>query len=175
MNTTVRAHLRGSGLPLVLAASEPMASIYRTINTYPRLSATTIETNSGPSDSELAQRARSVFDAGYEEQLDEWRSLFEERRDEGRALLDVASVARAATYGAIHSIMIDITATVDGVIGDDGSVTFADAPGPDSYDILGEIAARVLHSSGTVLAVRTEDIPHESPLAAILRYPLASA
>lgn len=170
VNSIVRDHLRGSGLPLVLAASEPMASIYRTINTYPRLADTTIEATPSVSDTTLAQRARPVFDAGYSTQLEDWRALFEERENQGKGTTDVASAARAATYGAVQSIMIDMTATMDGVIGEDGSVTFADEPGPDSYDVLGEIAARVIHSSGTVLAVRTDDIPNGAPLAAILRY-----
>jgi len=45
----------------------------------------------------------------------------------------------------------------------------ADAPGPDSYDILDEIAGRALGSGARVLAVRADDLPGPAPLAAFLR------
>jgi hypothetical protein len=170
VNSLVRDHLRGSGLPLVLAASEPMLSIYRAMNTYPRLAETVIAATAAMSDSGLAQKARPVFDEVYASELALWRGLFADRDSSGRATTDVASAARAATFGAVHSIMIDITRTMPGTIADDGTVTFADSETADNYDVLGEIAARVLHSDGEVLAVRTEDIPRGEALAAVLRY-----
>jgi len=54
----------------------------------------------------------------------------------------------------------------------DGMLRFADAPSHEAYSVLGEIAARVIRSSGRVLAVRTDDVPNRSALAAILRYPI---
>ncbi|MEO7121794.1 MAG: hypothetical protein ABI400_01490 [Lacisediminihabitans sp.] len=170
VNALVRDHLRGSGLPLVLAASEPMLSIYRTMNTYSRLADTVIAATAAMTDSELAQKARPVFDEVYTNELARWRDLFEDRDSSGRATTDVASAARAATFGAVHSIMIDIRRTVPGTIAEDGAVSFADSASADNYDVLGEIAARVLRSDGEVLAVRAEDIPRGEALAAVLRY-----
>lgn len=170
VNSLTRDHLRGSGLPLVLAASEPMLSIYRALNTYPRLADTVIPVGAAMSNSELAEKARPVFDELYANELAEWRRIFEERDSTGRSTTDVASAARAATFGAVQSIMIDITRTVPGTIADDGTVTFAASASRDSYDVLGELAARVIHSNGKVLAVRAEDIPRGAALAAVLRY-----
>lgn len=59
VDRALRAHLAGSDIPLVLAAAQPLASIYRSINTYPHLAAATIEGSPGSlSDGELAERAR---------------------------------------------------------------------------------------------------------------------
>ncbi|MEO6944474.1 MAG: hypothetical protein ABI053_07165 [Lacisediminihabitans sp.] len=170
VNSLVRDHLRGSGLPLVLAASEPMSSIYRTMNTYPRLADDVISATPAMSDSELAEKSRPVFDKLYASELAEWRRVFDDLDSAGRATTDVASAARAATFGAVHSLLIDITRTVPGTVAADGTVSFADSVSADNYDVLGEIAARVIQSNGNVLAVRSEDIPRGASLAAVLRY-----
>lgn len=171
VNELVRDRLRGVALPLVLAATEPMASIYRSINTYPRLAKSLIESHPGTSDSELAERARPIFDGIYRDQLADWRATFEERENQGRGTTDVASASRAATFGAVDSVMIDMTKAVEGTVADDdGAVTFAAAGAAGTYDVLGEIAARVIRANGRVFAVRPEDIPNGTPVAAILRY-----
>ncbi|MEO6826053.1 MAG: hypothetical protein ABI255_00385 [Microbacteriaceae bacterium] len=174
INSVVRDRLRGSGLPLVLSATEPMASIYRTMNTYPRLAQTLIDRMPGLSDAALAQRARTVFDAVYRDELSAWRRQFDERTSQGRSTTDVASAARAATFGAIDSILIDMTATVEGSLSEeDGTLNLAGTTTvgrPGQYNVLGEIAARVIRSNGQVLAVRSDDIPNGARVAAILRY-----
>lgn len=171
VNGIIRDRLRGSGLPLVLAATEPMSSIYRSINTYPRLASAVIDSRPGTGDSELAERARPVFDGIYRDQLTQWRATFDERNNQGRGTTDVSSAARAATFGAVDSIMIDMTHAIEGTVGDDdGAVTFAAEGAPGTYNVLGEIAARVIRANGRVFAVRPEDIPNGTPLAAILRY-----
>jgi hypothetical protein len=172
INSVIRDYLRGSGLPLVLAATEPMASIYRSVNTYPRLAATGIPGSAEPlTDNAAAEKARPVFDAIYREQLDEWCETFEQRENQGRATTDVSSTARAATFGAVDSLLIDMTTQQFGRVDEaDGTVTFAPEEKPGSYCVINEIAARVIRGGGRVLAVRTDDIPNKAPLAAILRY-----
>ena len=91
--------------------------------------------------------------------------------NEDSALLDVADVARAATWGAVDTVFVDIDEVVPGSIDEQtGAVQFADSPGPGNYGIVDEIARRVWLSDGTVLAVRRDDIPSQSSVAAILRY-----
>ena len=67
---------------------------------------------------------------------------------------------------------MDIDQVVHGAIDENGAVTFADAPGPNTYPIVDEIANRVILTDGNVLAVRTDDIPQRKALAAILRWPM---
>ena len=45
VDKALRPVLAGSGVRLVLAAAEPLASTYRSVNSYPYLAATTIEGN----------------------------------------------------------------------------------------------------------------------------------
>jgi hypothetical protein len=86
-----------------------------------------------------------------------------------RVAADVAEVARAATYGSVDTVLVDIDAVVPGSITASGAVRFGDADA-DRYGVVDEIARRVWLTGGRVLAVRRDDIPGPEPVAAILRY-----
>ena len=105
VDKALRALLTGSDIPLVLAATEPLVSIYRSVNTYAHLADTTIE---GSPDAvphaQLGELARPILDGLYRSQIDAWNSLFEARSNQGRATTDLAQAARAATMGAVESM-----------------------------------------------------------------------
>jgi hypothetical protein len=170
----LRPILNGLDVPLILAATEPLDSIFRSVNSYPHLAASSIAGNPERTpDAELAATARGVLDALYAEELAQTRELFERRLAEGRALLDMGDVARAATHGAIDTVLVDIDAVVPGSIDEhSGTVTVSSTAGADRYGVVDEIARRAWLAGGTVLAVRGNDIPGRGPVAAILRYPI---
>ena len=156
----------------MLASVEALGAIYRSVNTYPHLAAEGIEGNpERQTDAELAAAARSVLDGLYRDKLADWSALFNQRNQEDRATTDIGQAARAATFGAVQSLLVDMDQVVSGTVDEtDGTVAFADGPGADTYGIVDEIARRVLLSGGQVLSVRQADIPNGAPLAAILRY-----
>jgi len=171
VDQALRPVLGGSGLPLVLAAAEPLASLYRSVNTYPQLADVTIEGSpEGLSEADLAQRVRPILDTIYQREIAAWRRLFRERENNGRATTDIAQAARAATFGAVETILVDIDQLIPGRIDDQGAVSFARQPGEGNYGLVDEIATRVLAAGGRVIGVRKADIPHEQSLAAVLRY-----
>jgi hypothetical protein len=174
VDAALRGLLSGSDIPLVLAAAEPMGPIYRSVNSYPHLVATGIEGNpERQTDAELAAAARTVLDGLYSDQVAAWRALFDQRRQDGRATTDLAQAARAATFGAVDSLLVDMDQLVSGTVDEaDGSISLAGKPGADSYGVVDEIARRVLRAGGKVLSVRHGEIPDGKPLAAVLRYPL---
>ena len=80
-------------------------------------------------------------------------------------------MARAATYGAVDTLLVDIENKVSGELDEEsGAVTFSDDA--ISYDVVDEIARRVLLNGGRVLAVRDVDVPGNGTIAAIIRYAL---
>lgn len=171
VDQALRGVLTGLEQPLILATTEPLESIYRAVNSYPHLAATGIRGNpEGASDQELATAARTVLDELYASELAAIRERYERRFDEGRASADVATVARAATYGAVDTLLVDIDEKVPGFVDEEtGAVTFA-ADDASSYGVVDETARRVLLSGGRVLAVRRSEVPGGGPVAAILRY-----
>jgi hypothetical protein len=167
----LRPVLAGGELPLILAATEPMDSIYRSVNSYPRLAATTIQGNpEAASNEELAASARTVIDEMNASELEEIRELWGLRAGQGRTLTDVAEVAYAATHGAVDTALVDIDEALAGTVDEEtGAVTFA-PENATNYGVIDEIARRVWLNSGRVMAVRQEDIPSDTGVAAILRY-----
>ena len=175
VDAALRGLLAGSSVPLVLASVEGLGAIYRSVNTYPHLAAQGIEGNPERlSDAELASAARPILDGLYQAQIANWQAIYRARLNEDRATTDLARVARAATFGAVASLLVDMDQTVPGIVDEaDGSVTLVEAAGADSYGVADEVARRVLASGGEVLAVRAEDMPEPGkPVAAVLRYAL---
>ena len=174
VDEALRPLLRGSELPLILAATEPLETIYRGVNSYPRLADDTLQGNPDEtSDAQLAQSSRAVLDGIYRTELAGLRDRYESLAPEGRTSDDLATVARAATFGAVATLFADIDETVPGAIDEQtGEVTVDDADDAVNYGVVDEIARRTLLSRGRVLAIRRADMPSTEPVAAILRYPV---
>jgi hypothetical protein len=171
---SLRPVLSGLELPLILAATEPLESIFRSVSTYPHLARPAIAGNPDEkTDAELADASREVLDALYAEEPAELRALYDQRVPQGRASDDLAAIARAATFGAVDAAFVDIDESVPGFVDEaDGALTLEDSDDAVNYGVVDEIARRVLLARGRVLAVRREDIPGNGPAAAILRYPV---
>jgi hypothetical protein len=124
------------------------------------------------SDGDLAEAAQRLLDDLYAQELADLRAAFEHRAMQGRATADIADAARAATMGAIDTLLVDMDEVVPGTIDETGRVTFHDTSGADSYDVIDEIACRALLTGARVVSARRPDMPREASLAAILRHPV---
>ena len=176
VDQALRPLLGGLGVPLILAAAEPLESIYRSVSTYPLLAGPGISGSpEAMSDAELAEAARRVLDELNAASLRDVLELYRRRESESRAAADLAVVARAATFGAIDTVLVDIDQSVPGMIDEQtGAIELSGADDAVNYGVVDEIARRVWRTGGTVLAVRREDVPGDGPAAAILRYALGS-
>ncbi len=172
VDQAIRPILTGSDLPLILAAAAPLDAIYRSVNTYPRLAHRTIGGSpEGTSDGDLAAAAREVIDALNASDLAALRERHERRAAEGRAATDLVDVARAATFGAVETLFVDIDGVIPGRVDDEtGEITLGAPDDATDYGVVDEIARRVLLAAGRVLAVRRDDIPGGGPAAATLRF-----
>lgn len=172
IDAALRPLLAGRHEPLILAATEPLLSIYRSVNTYPEFAEQVIETSPVRiAAHELAAAARPILDQRHQAAIAGFKELFRQRENEGRATTDVAMAARAATFGAIDTLVVDIDEVVFGRVDEaTGEVTFADHDGADTYGVVDEIAGRTLAMGGRVIGERKADIPGGGSLAAVLRY-----
>lgn len=160
--------------PLVVAAAEPLASIFTSACTYPLLADEVIAGNpETTADGDLTRRAREILDHTYQKQLAAANDLFEQRRSSDRAVTDIADAARAATLGMVDTVFVDIDDVVWGRIDETtGAVTYCDEHDDGAVGVIDEIVRRVWSAGGTVMAIRAEEVPGDSTVAAILRYPL---
>jgi hypothetical protein len=174
VDKALRPILSGRQRPMILAAAEPLASIFPGVNSYPHLAETVISGNAEHmSDSELGAASREILDGIYAADIAELAEKFAESEGHGRSATDLEHAARAATYGAIDTLIVDMDAVVPGTVSaTDGTVTLAKGDSASNYGVVDEIAGRALISGARVLAGRSEDIPGGGQLAAILRYPV---
>jgi Bacterial archaeo-eukaryotic release factor family 11 len=172
IDQTLRPVLNGLDLPLILAATDPIESIYRSVNSYPNLLAASLPGNpEASSDAELTESARRLLDDLYGAELRTIQETYSLRASQQRASADIADVARAATYGLVDTVLVDIDEVVPGHVEEEtGAVTFDDTDDAVNYGVVDEIARRVWLNGGKVLAVRRDDIPGNGSVAAILRY-----
>jgi hypothetical protein len=174
VDAALRPFLAGRETPLVLAATGRLASVFRAVNSYPHLIPEGIEDSPDRiSDGDLARAARPVLDAAYAREVDSLKALFDKRGDDGRATTDISDAARAATFGAVEALLVDMDGIVHGTVDEtSGAVSFAKGANAKTYGIVDEIAGRALASGARVLSVRRPDIPGGKDLAAILRFPV---
>ncbi len=170
----LRDTLTGRTEPLILASAEPLASIYRSVNTYAHLANEIIEGNPERlTGADLAQAARGVIDRINEAHLRSLMAKFGEHKAQGRGTADIAEAARAATLGAIAELVVDIDANVPGTIDpDSGAVSLATEGSAATYGVIDEIIRRATATGASVIATRAENLPAGAALVALLRYPL---
>ncbi|WP_313350450.1 hypothetical protein [Paracoccus sp. (in: a-proteobacteria)] len=173
VDAALRPILAGSDVPLILAATQPVETIFRAVSSIPALPQAITGSHDRTSDADLAKAARSILDAHYEEQIADFCALFDIRKGQRRTTTDISDAAQAATFGNIDRLLVDIEEVVDGMIDEEtGAVTFNETGDAGNYGVVDEIAGRALRTGATVLGVRKGDIPDGKPLAAILRSPL---
>lgn len=165
------------GAPLVLAASDDLEPAYRAVNTHGALLDTTIPVHPQAlgDPARLAAEVRTILDDHHAAELARWREDFGTLRSDGRATSKLTDAARAATEAAVDTLAFDMDETTEGTIDEFGRVAQAAEPGPGTYTLVDEVAARVLRSGGTVRAVRRPDLPDGAPVAATLRFPIDPA
>lgn len=171
VDAALRHVLAGQSTPLVLAANEPLASMFRSVNSYPGLVQEMIPGNPNLlSDAQLEDAALPVLHRLYGRKLRAALARFDQLKPR-RATTDVSYAAHAVTAGAIDELLIDLDAVIPGVVSEiDGSVTYASSDDAEVYSVVDEIARRALYTDARVLGARRDELPNGAPLVAILRY-----
>jgi hypothetical protein len=171
VDRAVRNALRGHTVPLILAAAEPLASMFRAICDYPEFAEEVMAGNPDRfTDAELEDRAIPILDRLTARELRDLIARYEELKPK-RATTDLSYAAHAATAGAIEQLLVDFDAVVPGFVSDlDGSVTYAASDDAEVYSVVDEVARRALCNGARVLAASREQLPERAPLTAILRY-----
>ena len=173
IDAALRPILANSDMPIILASTLPVESLFRSLSSISLLPQTIETSPDHMSEAELATAARPVLDAYYEGEIKAFHDAFSQRTGQNRVTSDLSDAARAATFGGIESLLIDFDSVTNGLIDEEtGVVTLDDAGDAINYGVVDEIAGRALKTGARVLAVRKADIPGEKELAAILRYPL---
>lgn len=170
----LRPVLAASSRPVILAGAEPIASIFRSVCSYPQLADEVISGNPRDrSDDDLADAAREILSGRYESERAALKDNMQTLAAQEKAVTAVDAVARAATYRAIDTLLVDVDHPIFGTIDEDsGEVTLADAEEATRYGIVDEVVRRAMLSDARIFAVHPDDIPDGSAMAASLRFPV---
>jgi Bacterial archaeo-eukaryotic release factor family 11 len=171
VDQAVRSALAGRTAPLVLAAAEPLASIFRSVSSYPRLVEDMIGGSPDDvSDRQLEDAALPILDRLYTRELKAILARYDELKPR-RATTDVSYAAHAATAGALDQLLVDLDTNIPGVVSDiDGTVTYSTADNVETYSVIDEVARRALCTGARVLGGKRDELPDRAPLVAVLRY-----
>lgn len=173
VDRALRPLLAGLDLPMVLAAAEPIASVYRQVNSYPHLLPTGVPGNPEQvQDENLVASARQIVDDQHRRDVQNLNERIADLENSGRSSADLSALAYAATHGLIEILLVDLEQRVPGEVSGDGRIQFADEDDHRSYGIVDEVARRVLRTGGNVIAVRGNEIAAGQPAAGILRHPI---
>jgi hypothetical protein len=172
IDRALRPMLAGRTQPLVVAATEEIAAIYRANNNYPHILNETIIGNPDRiSDQELALSARELATKHAKRIISDRLRLINERASRDMTSTDVAKIAKAAVCGRVRTLLLDIATARPGTIDPKlGTVTLAEQPSAETYDVLDELAGLTIRTGGDVLPVSRAMLPADSPVAAIFRY-----
>lgn len=172
VDAALRPLLAGRRIPLILAAAEPIATVYRTVNSYGSLAPQTIRGNPDSLNAaDLAAPARSILDELYAHEVVELRERVETAIARGDGITDLSDLARAATFGAIDTLMVDIDQKVSGFLDErNGALTLTENEDALDYGIVDELARRALLTGARVVPVRAADVPGGGVAAAITRF-----
>ena len=162
----------GSDWPLIIAAAEPVASIYRSVSTSRHLAAETIAGSPDErSIEELASSARLCLDGLHADELTAVKTEFEERPNEDLASTKLDDVAVAAVYKAIGTLFVDVEAHVPGHVDqENGELTLDAEDDASNHCVVDEILSRAILSDAKILAVGAGDVPGGGPVAAVFRF-----
>jgi hypothetical protein len=167
VDRALRPLLAGLAVPLVLAASEPMASIFRGLCTYPHLADEGIAGSPDDvTDQALGAAARAVLAGLQAAEMSALAELFRQREAQGRATTEISRAARAAAFGAVDTLLVELGAELPGSIAEaDGAVSFS-----GEGSLTDEITRLAFATGARVVVTDAGKIPGGGPVAAILRH-----
>lgn len=170
VDNVITKNLNGAKTPLILAADEPILSIYRKSSHYPALLPDVIEGNPRRSSlREIAQLAAPIIAARKQDHINELLSRFEAARPRLTSETSIDQILSLANEGRIDILFTDPNALKWGVVSDDGRPIMAPEQASGTEDLINRAAIATLKSRGTVIEAAPPEVG-ETGAAALLRY-----
>lgn len=172
LDRALRPILAGKHAPLVIAAVDELAAVYRAHNSYPHLVSGSIKGNpEALSEDELAQQARSLVARRARKHASDQLKLINEGRSKDLASTDLAQIANAAAAGRVGTLLVDVDASLPGSINaKTGKLSIAKRPSAKSYDVLDELVGMTIRMGGDVLPASAKMLGGEHKAAALFRF-----
>lgn len=164
IDAAIEPVLQGEGALLIIAAAEPLASIFRTATRYPLVADSVIAGNhDGDSPFELADLAVPAIERHRRAEVETQLGRFAESPARGLVVAELHEIAECAREGAIGTLFVDVDRR--------HPLEAESSFGPTTIDLVDEIVRGAMASDARIIPVRAADLPTTDPVAAVLRYP----
>lgn len=163
----------GKQAPLVLAGVEYLLPIYQAANTYPHLIDHIIAVeNLGVLDpNSVHEEAWSVVEPHYTQSQDAAIEHYQELAGTGRVSTDLKEAVAGAYYGRVDELFVAIGTQKWGKFDPQANELYVhDENEPGDEDLLNAAAVQTVLNGGTVYAMQPDQVPEQSPVAAVFRY-----
>lgn len=149
---------------LVLAAAEPLLSIFREVTSYDRVTDTALRGNhDDDSPEQLAHLAAPIIEEFWNETAREQLQRLAALSPRGLAVDELRRVVKACRAGAVDTLLVDVNRR-EPIPSEAFDVATTE-------DLVDEAVRGALMTGAAVVAVDSAQLPHDGPAAAILRYP----
>lgn len=172
VNHGVVGLLKGAPAPLVVAGVDYLLPIYREANTHPHLLEEGVPGNpEALRPDELHARAWPLVEPYFLKAREAAAARYLELRDTERAARDVRDVVPAAHHGRVEILFAAVGVRVWGTFDPaTGAVEVSEEAPGQTEDLVNLATIHTILNGGTAYAVVPEEMPEETPLAAVFRY-----
>jgi hypothetical protein len=160
--------------PLVLAGVDYLLPIYRKVSDYKNIMEAGI--TGGPEHfrpEELQEQAWPIVEAYFLQDLEKTIEQYQQNANTDKASDQVEEIVAAAFNGRVDQLILSVDTQVWGVFNPDTGKVTTDPQGqshPDHLSLLDFAAMKTLENGGTFYALSQEEMPTDSPIAAVFRY-----
>lgn len=164
--------LRAGATPLVLAAVESVAAIYRQVNTYQHLLDAIVPGNpEGLSAKDLHTRAWPLVEPVMRAGRDAAVARYHAAAGTGKATASLVEALRAVADGRVSVVFVPVGVQRWGTFTETTrKAVLHDSLQAGDEDLLNVLAVRTLLDGGTVYVVAQDEMPAGGDVAALLRY-----
>ena len=167
-------HMRGSDLPLYLAADVDYHDRFHKASHHPRLQDKGVRVNPDAQEVDakrLLEEMQELTRPAYDQEIDTLIEHFGNAKAKAEGSDDLDKVAEAAVAGKIFSILLDGDRSVGGTVDPaTGKVKLSKESKPDVDDVLDDIAELALRTGAKVRVIPGDKHPTDSGVAAVFRY-----
>ena len=172
VDSGIRAVIGNGSKPMVLAAAEPLASLYAQASHYPHLVREVVPGNPDLlSGEDLRGRAWTIVEGLLQRELDGELARCRELLGTGRASIDTREIVPAAFDGRVDTLFVAEGAHRWGSFDPaTRAVDVGDEQRPGRDELLNLAAVSTVQASGKVRIVPRDAVPEKANAAAIFRY-----
>lgn len=167
-----REVLHNENIPLVLAGPEELTALYASVTAYAQLYPETVTGNREYDDIQvLCRQARTLLQPYFNRELQKVKERYANQSATGLTSSIMADVIPAAHYGQVDTLFVENNTRAWGIFDEmSNRLQMDDDMTGDNEDLLNKAVIKTIANGGQVFTLEREEMPADSPVAALMRY-----